>query len=519
MASKPVQSVAASIKALSAVGVVAAALIAVSVNVLAARFYERWDWTSAGLYSLSDATLETLRSLDQPIEVIVFLSSNDPMAVSVRHMLESYGAETNQLKLRFVDPDRSPAEFLALQQKYGILAGKTEEGRVVTDASIVIARGERHWFITNDDMVAYDPEDGRARPKLEQALTEGIRNVLSREKAKLCFTAGHQEISIEDGGPNGVGELRYRLEKNNYLVESVDLSAPKLPALGDCRVVAIIGPDVQFAEKAARHVADYVRAGGSALVLANPILDDDNRIQPTGLAPLAELAQIAFGTDFLIERNAEARMPGGLGETFFTIPRPHPITNGLLKGGERVLFRVLISNAQSLRATGGAPQPLLVSSGEAFALKDIRPFVEHGRPVEKSGTDPGGPFTVAFGVELPKPAGSERAQGPRVVIAGSANLAWSRNWRDPTLLGNRLFVESAVSWLASRPALVSVPEKPAHEVGLGLTEESLGEVWRYVLLYMPGSAILIGGFVLYRRRQGERRSRREKPDPKRDEES
>jgi hypothetical protein len=30
---------------------------------------------------------------------------------------------------------------------------------------------------------------------------------------------------------------------------------------------------------------------------------------------------------------------------------------------------------------------------------------------------------------------------------------------------------------------------------------------------------LIGGFVIYRRRQGERRSRREKPEPKRDEES
>jgi hypothetical protein len=519
MADKPVHSVAGSIKAFSAIGVVAAALITVSVNVLTARFYARWDWTSAGLYSLSDATQETLRTLDDRIEVIVFLSSSDPMAVSVRHMLEAYGAETNKLAPRYVDPDRSPAEFLALQQKYGILAGKTEDGRVVTDASVVIARGDRHWFITNDDMVAYDPEDGRARPKLEQALTEGIRNVLSREKAKLCFSAGHQEISIEDGGPNGVGELRYRLEKNNYLIETVDLAALKLPPLGDCRVVTIIGPDVQFAEKAARHVADYVRAGGSALVFANPILDEENRIQPTGLAPLADLAQIAFGTDFLVEQDADARMPGGLGETFFTTPRPHPVTNGLLKGGERVLFRVLISNAQSLRATGSAPQPLLVSSGQAFALKDIRPFVEQGKPVEKSATDAGGPFTLAFAVELSKPEGSGRAHGPRLVLAGSANLAWSRNWRDPTLLGNRLFVESAVSWLASRPALVSVPEKPAHEIGLGLTEESLGEVWRYVLLYMPGAAILIGAFVLFRRRQGERRSRRETPEPKPDEES
>lgn len=499
--------VSSSLKAGSVVGLVAAGLIAVTANVLVARFYERWDWTSSGLYTLSDATRETLHALSEPVDVVVFLSSSDPMSLTVRHMLSAYGAETTRLRPRYVDPDRSPAEFLALQQEYGILAGKTEDGRVVTDASIVIAKGERHWFITQDDLVAYDPEDGRARPKLEQALTEGIRNVLAREKAKLCFTAGHQEISLEDGGPNGLGELRHRLEKNNYSVESVDLSAPKLPPLAGCNVVAIVGPEIELADRAARHVADYVKAGGSALLLVNPILDEDNRIRPTGLAPLGELAQIAFGSDFIVERDPEARLPSGLGETFFATPKEHPVTAGLLRG-DRALFRVLLSAAQSLRPTGARPQALLTTTQQAFALKDIRPFVEEGKPVEKGSDDAGGPFTVALATELDKPAGSAAAHGPRVVAAGSANLAWSRNWRDPTLLGDRLFVESAVSWLAARPALVSVPEKPAHEIGLGLTEESLGDVFRYVMIYMPLAAALLGGFVLFRRRQAEKKSRR-----------
>lgn len=505
-------SIATSVKALSAVGVLAAALIAVSANVLVSRFYERWDWTGAGLYTLSDATVETLRSLEEPVDVVVFLSSSDPMTVSVRHMLTAYGAETTQLRPRYVDPDRDPAEFLALQQKYNILAGKTEDGRVVTDASIVIARGDRHWFITSDDMVAYDEADGRARPKLEQSLTEGLRNVLSRDKTKLCFTTGHQEISTEDGGPNGLGELRYRLEKNNYVIEAVDLAAPRLPALTDCHVVLVVGPEIRVPEKAARHVADYVKAGGNAFVMANPILDEENRIQPTGLDPIGSVAQIAFNSDFLVETSSEARLPSGLGETFFAKPVQHAITGGLIKDGDRVLYRVLFSASQSLRATGSAPQPLLTTTSDAFALKDIRPFVEAGKPVEKAAGDPVGPFTIAFASELPRPAASKSPHGPRVVIAGSANLAWSRNWRDSTLLGNRVFVESAVSWLAARPALVSVPEKPAHEVGLGLTEESLSDVFRYVILYMPGAAMVLGAFVLLRRRHTERRSRRDKHD-------
>lgn len=501
-------AVSPTFKVLAAAGVVAAAVIAVLVNVLVARFYKRWDFTQGGLYTLSPATVETLRGLGEPIEVIVFLSQSDPLTVSVRHMLTAYGAETTKLRARYVDPDRSPAEFLALQQKYGIVAGKTEDGRVVTDASLVIAKGERHWFVTTDDIVAYDEQDGRAKPKLEQALTEGIRNVLEKQSTKICFTAGHQEISTEDGGPQGVAELRFRLQKNNYEPTVVDLASPNPNVkLGDCEVVAMIGPEVRVSEKAASQLASYLTGGGNLLVLANPVLDESNKIQSTGLEPLGRAAGIDFGNDFIVELDQEARLPQGLGETFFAMPRAHGITGGLLQG-DKPRYKVLLSAAQSLRAASGSTAlPLLVTSAQAFSLKDVRPFVEQGKPVEKAPGDPSGPFTVGYAVELPKPAGSSASHGPRAVFAGSANLAWGRNWREPTLLGNRLFMESALSWLSARPALVSVPEKQSHDVGLALTEESLGEVLRYVLVYMPVSAAALGLFVMLRRRGKEKRSR------------
>lgn len=507
-AKPPPTALSSSFKALAAAGVLAAAVIAVLSNVLVSRFYKRWDFTQGGLYTLSQATVETLHGLTEPVQIIVFLSASDPLSVSVRHTLTAYGAETTKLSARYVDPDRSPAEFLALQQKYGIVAGKTEDGRVVTDASLVIARGERHWFVTTDDMVAYDEQDGRSRPKLEQALTEGIRNVLEKQTTKICFATGHQEISIEDGGPQGLAELRFRLQKNNYEVVAVDFAAPKLGLeLGECQVVAMIGPEVRVPEKVASQLASYLTGGGNVLVLVNPVLDEDNRIQSTGLEVLGKAAGIELGNDFIIEKSQEARLPQGLGETFFAKPSAHGITTGLLKGDE-VRFKVLLSASQSLRAaSGSAAQALLTTSAEAFALKDVRPFVDQGKPVEKSSSDPAGPFTVAYAVELPKPNGSSAPHGPRAVFVGSANLAWGRNWREPTLLGDRLFLESALSWLSARPTLVSVPEKQGHDVGLALTEDSLGDVLRYVLIYMPLSAALLGTFVLLRRRQKEKRSR------------
>lgn len=495
-------------------GALAAAVIAVCANILVMRFYKRWDLTSAGLYTLSSATVETLHSLQDPVDIIVFLSASDPLTLSVQHMLAAYGAETRLLKPRFVDPDSDPAEFLALQKEYGIVAGKTEDGRIVTDASIVIARADKHWFVTTEDMVVYNEEDNSARPALEQALTEGIRNVLGTEKTEVCFTTGHQEVSADDGGPQGLAELKFRIQKDNYESRTVDLASPsKTETLAGCQVVVVAGPEVPFAPSAAKRLVGHFDRGGSLLMLVNPMLDDSNRIRPTGLDPVTARGGISMSSDFILERDPELVLPQGLGETFFVTPKLHEITAGLTDGFD-VRYRPLLTAAQSLKTTSAdsPAKPLLVTSKEAYSVKDIRPFVEEGRAVEKRAGDASGPFTVAMAAE--RGARSGKGHGPRMVVVGTTNVAFGLAWRDGTLLANRLFVESALAWLAAKPPIVSVPEKPSHAAGLSLTEDSLGEILRYVLLYMPCSALLLGGLLLFRRRSQERKSRSQTPKEK-----
>src|SRR5690606_19201532 len=100
----------------------------------------------------------------------------------------------------------------------------------------------------------------------------------------------------------------------------------------------------------------------------------------------------------------------------------------------------------------------------------------------------------------------------RIVVDGAANHLWSRNWRDPALFGTRLLAENILAWLADRPALVSVPERPRFAASLTLTDESLGEIQRYVLIYMPLTAALGGLLILLGRRRSEQLSRkREEP--------
>jgi nitrate reductase gamma subunit len=55
--------------------------------------------------------------------------------------------------------------------------------------------------------------------------------------------------------------------------------------------------------------------------------------------------------------------------------------------------------------------------------------------------------------------------------------------------------------------LIDIPKKPAHEATLSLTEDSLTEVTRYVLFYMPGTAALVAIIILLKRRATEKSSR------------
>jgi hypothetical protein len=65
-------------KALSSIGVIAAGLLAIFVNVLASRHYRRWDATSGRLYTLSEPTSFTLAQIEregQDVELYVFVGS------------------------------------------------------------------------------------------------------------------------------------------------------------------------------------------------------------------------------------------------------------------------------------------------------------------------------------------------------------------------------------------------------------------------------------------------------------
>jgi hypothetical protein len=82
-----------------------------------------------------------------------------------------------------------------------------------------------------------------------------------------------------------------------------------------------------------------------------------------------------------------------------------------------------------------------------------------------------------------------------------------QNWQQPAPVhGAAFLVENAISWLTARPAILDVPAKPAVAAGLRISDESKDELQRYVLIYMPLAAALLGVAVGLRRRSTEGRA-------------
>lgn len=491
------------------IGIALAMVVVVLVNVLSRRHFTRWDWTSNKRYSLSPATIQTLRELPEPVQIWVLLGPADPLEQSVKQLLVAYQAETTKLDIRYIDPDRDVVALEDVKKRFKIETGRTEQGHVVTDAIVVVARRDKHWFLNTSDMVEISAgDDTHVKPKEERALTGAIRNVLGSEKAKLCFTTGHGEMSPDDPGREGAGMLRDILEKDNYEVTTVDPGAPNASEpFARCSVVVVAGLRGGFTQDETERLRTYLLGGGNLLVAASPITgQSETGMVPANLDRALAPFGISLDDDLVIEEDPELSFPGTGGIRFVATPRAHGLTAALVKGEDRRdVPRTVLHFARSLRkvteAGSATPSDLLVTSQRAFGLTNISGASEWKDAPQKKTGDLGGPLSIAMAAERPKTSPSA-PHGPRVVVIGSASPLTAETFREPLpLRGAALFVESAISWLSAKPQVLDVPERAAVPAGIRITDDDRAAVRRYVVFMMPGTVAVLGIVIaLWRRR-------------------
>jgi hypothetical protein len=490
-------------------GTIAAIVIASVVNVIAARHFARWDWTTSARWTLAPSTVETLRALAQRVDVWVIGGRGEPFRRGLDPMLDAYRAQTRELEIHWVDPDRDAAQLADLERRFGLEADQAEDGRVVADAVVIVASGEKHWFVTSSDLVE-TADDTHVKPREERALTHAIRRVLDGARAKLCFTAGHGELELNGDREerDGLGALHDLLEKDNYDLATVDAGRPDAhEPFNGCTAVVIAGERARFGPDEENRLRTYLLEGGSLLAAVGP-LDGPNESDtwPSGIDNALAPFGIELADALVQETDGRVTIPETHGEGFFVSVRPHPVTVGLADAAAHPP-RVAVFFARALRhvAPPGAASAadLLVTSDGAFGKRRIAGAEAWGGAPPRERDDVPGPLVVAMAAERPRTSAGA-LHGGRVVVVGSRFVLADDNWRQPKPVhGAAFFIDSAISWLAASPFVVDVPDKLELMAGVRISEESRREVGRYVLLLMPLAAVLLAASLWAWRRSSE----------------
>ena len=263
-------------------------VLVVALNLIGSVRFARIDLTSEGRYTLTPATRNMLRDIDDVVYVKVYLEGSLPaefrrLRNDAREMLDEFRAWSDYVQFEFVDPSREAGEdYERVQQHYRYLAGKglepaqvqmrTGDGtsqRVIFPGALVSHKGrEVAVQLLEDQRGVSIPEAlHNSSLALEYNLASAIRQVSLEEKDRIAFLEGHGELPARE-----VVSATESLERF-YEVDRVK-PGNRIENLQDYRTLISARPREAFSEQEKFVLDQFLMQGGSMLWLVDPVFAD-----------------------------------------------------------------------------------------------------------------------------------------------------------------------------------------------------------------------------------------------------
>ncbi|MFW6371168.1 MAG: GldG family protein, partial [Bacteroidota bacterium] len=255
--------------------------IIVLVNILSDSFFMRLDWTEDNRYTLSNATKDILKSLDEVVTVTAYFSEDLPPNIAqtrrdFKDLLVEYGSRSKDMVVyEFKDPNKDE-EIEQEAMKNGIqpvIIDSREKDAVVQKKAYlgaIIQMGER-----SEVMPFIQP--GAA---MEYDLSSAIKKLSVTEKLQIGLLQGHGEPPLA-----AMQQARSSLSVM-YNVQPVSLS-DTTRALNRFNTVAIIAPTDSFPESHLQQLDEYLAGGNNLFIAINRVEGDlqnaTGSTQTTGL--------------------------------------------------------------------------------------------------------------------------------------------------------------------------------------------------------------------------------------------
>lgn len=429
----------------------------VAINVLGARRYLIWDFSLGKVNTLSDQSIQLLKSLKSDLKVIYFYKEGsegvDQNKRSFTELIRKYEDQSEQVKLEFVEINKRPD----LTEKYKVTKG--------TQAVLLEYQGKTNLIEKID----------------EQEITGALVKVTREKSKKIFILSGHHEMSLEpsqDG--HSVSLLKTMLEGNNYTVETLSLTnVPQVPS--DADVVMVLGPEQGFIDSEVKVIDAYLKTGGSLILALKPGtshkldlflkqfgIELQNNFIATALeTPMGKMVDPRFARGSEFSKKNQITSPFGQSE--FTV------------------FRLPQSLKVSKAPEGISIDEIVKTNTSAVAYKSLD---------FQNGASAPGPFTLAVDVNGVF-SGEQNKKPFRLLVFGDANFVGDQYLYQNL---NRDLVLNSIAALAKEENLIAVTPK---EVGATKLEMQDGQFYLFIfafILPLPFLFFIASGVVWFRRR-------------------
>lgn len=455
--------------------VIAIAVFAnVFVNALPAK-WTQFDTTSSQLYSLSQQTEMILDSLTQDVTIYWVVQSgreDDTLGT----LLDRYAAMSDHVTVEKRDPDVYPT-FI---QQY-VTGG-------IYNNSLIVESEDRHTYVSYEDIYEYDySEDyfytGNAEVSFggEGALTGAIDYVISEVLPKMYVLTGHGEKTMSTSFQSAV-------EKQNVELSTLSLlTVEAIPEDADC--ILLYGPESDISETEKDTILEYLRGGGSMILITDPPEDGGER---PNLDALMAYYGVTAQNGIVVEGSQNNFVfPSQLN----LLPNygSHEITAPLRENG----YYMCLPVSQGL--TVGDPPRDTVSVTELLTTSSSAYSKVSGynmQTYEKEAGDIDGPFALA--VAITEDLGGE--QESRIVRVSSSYLL-----DDQTNMqisgGNQDFFLNCVSWMCGQESGIAIHAKSMSNEYLTISSGTSSLLTMLMIGVLPIGYLAIGIVIWVRRKK------------------
>lgn len=473
--------------------------IVIVLNALSGKYFFRLDFTADKRYTLSKATKEIMRSVEDPITVTAYFTKDLPPAIQqiktdFKDMLIEYAnVSKGNLVFEFISPNDDEEVEQEIAQK-GIapqIVNMREKDQVVQKKvylAAIVKYGEKQEIIP---LIL----PGSA---MEYSLSTSIKKLIIEEKPIVGFITGHGEST-----PAAMSQAMQSLDVL-YDVEEVSLQEATM--LEQYKSLAMVAPKDTLTDYELAMLDNYLANGGNLYLALNRVEGDFNNATGfevgTGVEKWLNKKGITIENKFLVDASCgsvSVRQQQG----FFTMttqvnfPYLPNITTFSDHPASKGLESVILQFASPITFTGDTTfkfDPLAYSSEKSGTLSVPLYF-----DIQKKWGNTDFPLSnipVAAAIEGPFVGNTNS----RIVVVSDGDFAINGEGQQTHQVNpdNVNLMVNAIDWLSDDTGLIELRTKGVTNRPLDQIEDGKKAFLKYLNFLLPLLLIIVYG--LFRNR-------------------